>query len=113
MIFKGYITNIGDHKIGKSKLEIKLINHGKALGHVKGSDYYQTNSLFGDLFSSKSDRKKSRPGTVVYDFTLTKGLMPGERRSFMVRFKFPSYFRDVDFRLKLFNDLAETTIKSR
>ena len=113
IIFKGYITNSGDYKIGKSKLEIKLINHGKALGNVKGSDFYRTNSIFGDLFTSKSDKKKSRPGTIVKSFILAKGLMPGERRRFMVRFRFPSYFRDVDFRLKLFNDFAETTIRSR
>jgi len=111
--FKGYVVNTGNYTIGKSKLEIKLINHGKAVGHVKGSDFYSTNSIFGDLFTSKSDRKKSRPGTIVKSFILAKKLLPGERRRFTVRFKFPSYFRDVDFRLKLFNDLAETTIRSR
>ena len=113
IVFRGYVVNNGAYKIGQSKLEIKLINHGKALGHVKGSDFYRTNSIFGDLFTSKSDKKKSRPGTVLYNFTLAKGLMPGERKRFMVRFRFPSYFRDVDFRLKLYNDLAETVIRSK
>lgn len=113
IVFKGYIKNIGKYKIGKSELELKLINGGKSLGRVKGSDFYRTNSIFGDLFSSKSDKKKSRPSTIVYNAIVAKELMPGERRLFVVRFKFPSYFKDVDFRLKLFNDLAETTIRSR
>ena len=111
--FQGYVVNSGNYKIGTSELEIKLINHGKAMGHVKGSDFYRTNSIFGDLFTSKSDRKKARPGTVDYKFVLAKDLLPGERRKFMVRFKFPSYFRDVSFRLKLHNDLAEQTVRSQ
>lgn len=111
--FKGYVINNGDYKIGTVALEIKLINRGKATGTVKGSDFYRTNSIFGDLFRSKSDRKKIRPGMVDHKFVLAKELLPGERRRFMVRFKFPSYFRDVSFRLKLHNDFAEQTVRSQ
>lgn len=111
--FSGYVLNSGDYRIGTVKLEIKLINRGKAMGNVKGSDFYRTNSIFGDLFRSKSDIKKARPSTVDYKFVVAKDLLAGERRKFMVRFKFPSYFRDVSFRLKLHNDLAEQTVRSQ
>ncbi len=111
MIFTGYVINSGYHKIANVEMEIKLINLGKATGRVRGTDFYRTNSLFGDLFKSKSDKRKSRPGTRTYTFDIAQNLEPEKRKKFKVRFKFPPYFKDVDFRITLKNDYASQTAR--
>lgn len=113
IVFSGYIVNTGSYTIGKSDLEIKLINHGKATGHVKGTDFYKTNAIFGDLFSNSKDKKKNRPSSLKYTFTIAKDLKAGKRKRFTVRFKFPSYFKDVDFRLELHSDYTSKTIRMK
>lgn len=111
MIFTGMVTNVGGHTIETVKLEIKLINHGKATGRVKGTDFYKTNSLFDALFSSSSEKRKSRPGSLTYTFVVAKNFEPEENKRFKVRFKFPSYFKDVDYRFKLYNDYADQIVR--
>lgn len=111
MVFTGYVINSGYHKIGNVELEIKLINLGKATGRVKGTNFYRTNSIFGDLFTSKSEKRKSRPGTRTYTFHIAQNLEPEKRKKFKVRFKFPAYFKDVDFRITLKNDYASQTAR--
>ena len=111
MIFTGYVINDGSYKIGNVEIEIKLINLGKATGRVKGTDFYRTNSLFGNLFSSSSEKRKSRPGTLTYTFKIAENLEPEKRERFKVRFKFPAYFKDVDFRITLINDFASQTAR--
>lgn len=111
ILFSGYVVNQGEYTIGKSVFSIKLINRGKATGRVKGSDFYRTNSIFGDLFTNKKDKKKDRPNSLSYDFVIAKGLEAGQRQRFTVRLKFPSYFRDVDFRITLQSDLTETKVR--
>ena len=112
MIYTGYVSNVGGYTIGVVKLEIKLINLGKATGRVQGTDFYRTNSLFGNLFSSSKEKMKSRPGTKNYTFTIANNLEPEKRQKFKVRFKFPAYFKDVDYRLKLINDHASQVDRS-
>ena len=109
--FSGYIINQGEYTIGKSTLTIKLINHGKATGRVKGTDFYRTNSIFGDLFTNKKDRRKDRPHNLSYEFVIAKGLQAGQRLPFTVKLKFPAYFKDVDFRITLQSDLTETKVR--
>jgi hypothetical protein len=111
IIFKGYVVNTGKYPIAESKLEVKLINHGKSTGKVKGTDFYRTNSIFGSLFSSSGEKKKSRPSSLSYSFNIAKELKVGQRKRFSVRFKFPTYFKDVDFRFILHSDFASHTVK--
>ena len=102
--FSGDIVNVGNFKIGESKLEIKLINHGTAVGRVKGTDFYQPNSWIERLFSSnKGSDKVGRPSSIVKEYVIARNLKPGERRKFKVRFRFPAYFKDVAIRHKLYN----------
>lgn len=106
IVFTGYVVNTGSYKIGKSTLELKLINKGTATGRVKGEDFYQPNGFFANLFSFDSGgnvKKKQRPGTLTKEYVVARNLMPGERKKFKFRFKFPTYFQDINFRLKLNN----------
>ncbi len=105
IVFTGYVVNRGEYTIGTSTLEIKLINHGHATGRVSGTSFYRPNSFWETFFGSDSakEKNKERPGTLLKSIVVAKDLPAGERRKFKVRFKYPSYFRDVAILTKLSN----------
>jgi len=102
IVFEGYVINTGKYTIGESVFNIRLINHGHSAGKLKSSDIYRPVSLWERFFPSKLG-PKSRPNAIEKEFTVARMLKPGERRKFKFRFRFPSYFKDIAFRTKLYN----------
>lgn len=102
ILFSGYVGNTGDYKIGTVTLHIKLINHGMAVGSVKGSDFYQPNSFWDTLLSIGSSKKgKARPNTIEIEKVIAVDLDSKMSKEFRFTQKFPSYFKDVMIREKL------------
>lgn len=89
MIIQGNIQNTGKFKIGKCTTTIRIVNNALGSG----------TSLTGDVvFTPKSwlnfDRDKQEEKTNVLEIkkVIATDLKPGEYKSFVIRFKYPSYF---------------------
>jgi len=99
IIYTGIVKNVGNHKIGKVKVEIKIVNKGNVTGSARGVSYFKSSGFF-DFFSSGSGRKY-RLQTITKEFVVAKNLKPGAAKSFRVHFKYPPYFRSVSDVIKV------------
>ena len=93
IIYTGIVKNEGKHTIGTVKLEIKLLNQGRASGKSKMPSMFAPSGFF-DFFRGGAD-VLYKPQTVTEEFVVAKNLRAGEAVPFRVYFKFPPYFRNV------------------
>ena len=93
IIYTGIVKNEGNYKIGKVKVEIKLVNKGHATGNVKGGNFYKASGFF-DFFSGGYNLH-TKPQTIKKEFVAAKNLGPGEAEAFRIYFKYPPYFRNT------------------
>ena len=98
IMFFGVIKNIGRFKIGRCKLEVKIVNNALNPNNLKGDSFYKPRSGLGDLFTNK----KERPSAIIKDFTIAKNLKPGEYKNFSITMPYPPYFQKADIRYKLY-----------
>ena len=104
IVFSGYVVNNGDYTIGESEITIKFINNGKAIGQVRGTDFYQPNSFWTMIFGAQDDTgKKKRPNAIVFKQVVATNLPPGKRVRFRFTRAFPKYFRNILMREQLEN----------
>ena len=93
IVYKGIVSNVGNHKIGKVIFEIKLVNRGHVVGTAKTPSMYQSSGILDFLFPAMNVRFK--PQSITKEFVVAKNLKPGQSKSFRVYFPFPPYFRSV------------------
>jgi len=104
IVYKGFVKNIGNYKIGTIKLEIKLVNNGNAVGNIKGGkSFYKPSGLFDFIYSGGQTIEKSKPQTIVKEFVVAKDLEPGKSKYFRVMFPFPPYFSAVSQFTKVYS----------
>jgi len=92
--YSGIVKNIGKYTVGRVELEIKLVNKGHVTGNVKGGNFYNP-SGFGDFFATATQKKKSKPQTLLMTFVIAKNLKAGQAKSFKVTMPYPGYFRST------------------
>lgn len=95
----GKIRNIGSFKIGKCKLEVKLVNNAISSGDVTGSNVFSPRSGLDFLFGKDKDARES---TIIREFTVAKNFDAGELRNFSVSMKYPPYFKKTYMNYKLY-----------
>jgi len=100
IIYTGIVKNEGNYKIGKVKIEIKIVNRGHATGNVKGGSFYKPSGFF-DFFGGGSNTLY-KPQTVTKEFVVAKNLKPGASKSFRVYFDYPPYFKSVSQFVKVY-----------
>jgi hypothetical protein len=100
IVYTGIVKNEGNYKIGKVKVEIKIVNKGHATGNVKGGNFYKPSGFF-DFFSGGSNALY-KPQTVTKEFIVAKNLKPGAAKSFRVYFDYPPYFKSVSQFVKVY-----------
>jgi hypothetical protein len=100
IIYTGIVKNEGNFKIGKVKIEIKLVNKGHATGNVKGGNFYKPSGFF-EFFSGGSNISY-KPQTVIKEFIVAKNLKPGAAKAFRVYFDYPPYFKSVSQFVKVY-----------
>ena len=93
IIYTGFVSNTGNHPIGKVYFKVKLVNRGHATGNVKGGNFYKPNGIM-DFFSGIGGGD-SKPQSITKEFLVAKNMRPGTGKSFRVYFKYPGYFRSV------------------
>lgn len=93
ILYRGIVKNRGNFDIGKVTFEIKIVNKGHAIGHLKGGDFYKSSGFF-DFFKDGLNIR-SKPQSITKDFVVARDLKAGEARAFVVRFKYPPYFRNT------------------
>lgn len=93
IVYTGIVKNEGKFPIGKVTFEIKLVNKGAAIGHVKGGSFYKPSGFF-DMFSSGADILY-KPQSITKQFVVARNLKAGTSKAFRVYFDFPPYFRSV------------------
>ena len=93
IVYSGIIKNTGNYKIGKVKIEIKIVNKGHMTGRASGVSYFKSSGLF-DFFSGGSN-VLYKPQSITKEFLIAKNLKPGAAKSFRVYFKYPPYFRNA------------------
>ncbi|MEA3522930.1 MAG: DUF2393 family protein [Campylobacterota bacterium] len=92
IIYSGYAVNAGKFKIGKIKLEIKLVNKGHATGNVKGGSFYKPSGFMDFIGGGETAKRKSKPQTIIRTFVVAEDLEPGKSKYFSVRMPYPPYF---------------------
>jgi len=97
-VLSGQIRNIGNFKIGKCKLEVKLVNNAITSGKVNGSNIFNPISGLSELFGKKKNQK---PSTIIKKFVIAKNFKSGELRNFSISMKYPPYFEKTYMRYKL------------
>ncbi|NPA59693.1 MAG: DUF2393 domain-containing protein [Epsilonproteobacteria bacterium] len=100
IIYTGIVKNEGNYKIGKVKVEIKIVNKGHATGNVKGGNFYKPSGFF-DFFSGGSNTIY-KPQTVTKEFVVAKNLKPGSAKAFRIYFDYPPYFKSVSQFVKVY-----------
>ncbi len=100
IVYTGIVKNEGDFKIGKVKVEIKIVNKGHATGNVKGGSFYKPSGFF-DFFGGEKNTLY-KPQTINKEFIVAKNLKPGTAKSFRVYFDYPPYFSSVSQFVKVY-----------
>ncbi|NPA74004.1 MAG: DUF2393 domain-containing protein, partial [Epsilonproteobacteria bacterium] len=98
IMFFGKVKNVGKFNIGKCKLEVKLVNNALNLKNISGSTFYSPRSGLKAILTTA----KSRPSTIIKEFTIAKNLKPKEIKSFSVSMPYPTYFQKANIRYKLY-----------
>ncbi len=98
IMFFGQVKNIGKFEIGHCTFEVKMVNNALNINDLSGKTFYAPKSGLGSLFSNK----KSKPSTIVKDFTIAKYLKPGTIKNFTVTMPYPPYFQNANIRYKLY-----------
>jgi len=93
IVYSGIVKNVGKFPVGKVIVEIKLVNKGHAIGHMKGASYYQASGFFN--FFTGGANYRFKPQTITKEFIVAKNLKAGDAKAFRVYFRFPPYFRNV------------------
>lgn len=92
IVYRGIVKNRGNFEIGKVTFEIKLVNRGHVMGNLKGADFYKSSGFF-DFFKDGFNIK-SKPQSVTKEFIVARNLKAGASKRFVVRFRYPPYFRN-------------------
>ncbi len=98
IMFFGQVQNVGKFKIGRCKLEVKMVNNALNPNNISPKTFYAPRSGLGFLFSSKNDK----PSTIIKDFIIAKNLKPGQIINFSATMPYPAYFNNADIRYKLY-----------
>lgn len=94
VIVRGVVQNIGKYEIGYCKLEVRVSRNMK--GGRRASSYFTpTKSL--DFMSSVGNKKS----TITVEEKIVEDLAPGEKHKFFINVRFPTYFNDPKYNLKL------------
>jgi len=92
MIIQGQVQNIGKFKIGRCKINIRIVNQGLSRGtNLTGSVVFTPRSWFD--FSSKKDDQ--RFNVLEINEVIATNLKPGEYDTFVIRFKYPPHFSNA------------------
>lgn len=94
VVYTGFVTNTGSHKVAKAFFEIKLVNKGRATGGLRGISFFSPSS-WKDIFGEGANILYNKPQIIVKSFLVATDLKPGQSQQFRVYFDFPPYFRDV------------------
>ena len=94
IVYKGFVTNVGDYTVGRVEYKIKIVNMGHALGRLKGSTIF-TPSSFMDFIGTSDAKKSQRAQKIEYSFIIAENLAPGKTKRFMVTMPYPPYFKQV------------------
>lgn len=93
VIVRGILQNIGDYEIGYCTLEVRVSN---TPGGGRVSSYFTpTKSL--DFMKGSGNKVN----TITEEKDIAKNLSPGEKKKFLVSVRFPGYFENPQYRLKL------------
>jgi hypothetical protein len=98
IVFKGKVKNVGNFRIGKCKLTIKMINNPVESGKLSGSAVFKPSGM--DFFKTK-EKKKERPNTIEKVFIVARNIDPDEIQPFTVRMPYPPYFSKTRLIYKL------------
>ncbi len=93
VIVRGVIQNAGSYEIGYCTLEVRVSRNPRG-GRVS-SYFTPTKGL--DFLTNKSGKKSS----VTQEEEIVRNLKPGEKKKFFISVRFPTYFEDPKYFLKL------------
>jgi hypothetical protein len=93
VIVRGVIQNVGNYEIGYCNLEVRVSRNPKG-GRVS-SYFTPTKGL--DFLSKKGGKTNS----VTVEEEIAANLKPGEKKKFYLSVRFPTYFEDPKYFLKL------------
>ncbi len=93
VIVRGVIQNVGSYMIGYCTLEVRVSNNPR--GGRASSYFTPTKSL--DFMGSVGNRVSS----VTVEEDIAENLAPGEKKKFYTSVRFPSYFENPKYTLKL------------
>jgi len=94
VIVRGVLQNVGDYEIGYCTLEIRVSNRQQ--GGRASSYFTPTKSL--DFMKDAGNRVN----TVTEEKDVAENLAPGEKKNFYTSVRYPSYFEDPKYSLKLY-----------
>jgi len=95
IVFSGFVKNIGNYKIGKVRLTVKLVNKGHVTGNVKGGSFYKPSGIIDFITSLGNNKTNYKAQKVEETFVVAKNLEPGKAAFFRVEMPFPPYFKHV------------------
>ncbi len=93
VIVRGIVQNVGNYEIGYCNLEVRVSRNPR--GSRVSSYFTPTKSL--DFLTKKGGRTNS----VTVEEEIAQRLKPGEKRKFYMTVRFPTYFEDPKYFLKL------------
>lgn len=99
LTISGKIRNIGNFKINKCKLEVKIVNNALTGGDVQGSSVFSPTSGLSFLFGNK---KNSRPSTIIKEYLIAQNFKKGELKNFSISMRYPPYFQKTSLSYKLY-----------
>ena len=93
VIVRGIIQNTGSHEIGYCNLEVRVSRNPRG---SRVSSYFTPTKSF-DFLSKKGGKTNS----VTVEEEIAQNLKPGEKKKFYLSVRFPTYFEDPKYFLKL------------
>lgn len=93
VIVRGMLQNVGNYKIGYCTLEVRVSNAPQ--GGRLTSYFAPTKSL--DFMKSTGSKVRS----IIDEKDVARNILPGEKKRFIISVRFPSYFENPQYRLKL------------
>jgi len=93
----GQIRNIGNFKIGKCILEVKIANNSIGSGNVDGSIF-----IFKSPFDSLFKRDKKITVDTTKEFVIAENLYKDEMRNFTIFMRYPASYTKPYTRYELF-----------
>lgn len=105
----GKVKNVGNFKIGKCKIEIKIVSDALTGGNIEGSSVFKPTSGLVDFFK-KAD-KNQKTASVRKVFIIAKDFKPNEIKNFSVSMRYPPHFRKPYMKFTISMDLNKKKFK--